>query len=356
MYDASVARIRTSVNESASAQKELENLEDQVRSLEATLRQAILNHRAAKSKELLDDKSHAKPAAPADPSTDKLAPIIEWRFDDATNNPRVNAASRLSLVGLSKIEDGTLRVGQDSYAVSQPITKPLKEKTLSVLVQLDNLKQRSGGAITVQSADGSVFDSIVFGEQAPQQWLAGSNVFARTKSFQGPQEEEANSTPVHFAIAYDRDGTIRGYRNGKLYGQAYQSAGLHEYAANQTVVTLGLRHLPAGGNRSLSGRIYLAQVFDRALSAEEIAAIASDVEYVSGQEILDTMTEKQQHDWKQWKSQIVQARQRLQAARSNLPSASSEAFSVQTDADIQRLALSQVARTIFTLKEFIYVP
>ena len=352
LYDASLARIRTSVNESVSAQKELDKTEAQVRSLEATLRQTILDNRSAKNSTISKDK----PAASADPTTDKLAPIVEWRFDDTTINPRVNSANRLSFVGSSKIEDGTLRVGPDSYAVSMPITKPLKEKTLSVLVQLDNLKQRSGGAITVQSEDGNVFDSIVFGEQAPQQWLAGSNVFARTKSFQGPQEEEANSTPVHFAIAYDRDGTIRGYRNGKLYGHAYQSAGLQEYAANQTVVTLGLRHLPAGGNKSLSGRIYRAQVFDRALSTEEIAAIASDVEYVSSEEIVESMTEKQQDDWKQWKSQIVQARQRLQAARSNLPNASSEALSTQSEADMQRLALSQVARTIFTLKEFIYVP
>lgn len=353
LYDTSLNRIANAVTETASAQKELDELEAQVRSLEATLRRAILADRESKKSNKVD----VKPAESKDTSLANLAPLVEWRFDNKLDDRRINGASALRLIGSAKIENGALQVGPDSYAVSEPIKKPLREKTLSVLVQLDNLKQRSGGAITVQTADGNVFDSVVFGEQAPQQWLAGSNVFARTKSFEGPLEEEAQTTPVHFAIAYDRDGTIRGYRNGKLYGKAYQSAGLQEYAANQTVVTLGLRHLPAGGNKSLSGRIYRAQVFDRALSAEEIEAIASDVEFVSSQEILGAMTEQQRNDWKQWNSQTIETRQRLQAARSNLPISASEATKmVITETDMHQLALSQVARTIFTLKEFIYVP
>lgn len=353
IYDTSITRINSSFNDAMILASELEQAEAEVRSLEAKIRQAILAKRNSRNPKGQD----AKLTPSNDPALAPLTPLVEWRFDDWTNNQIGNAAIRLKLSGMSTIENGALRVKPGSYAVSEPLTKPLREKTLAVLVQLENLKQRGGGAIAVQTVDGSIFDSIVFGEQAPQQWLAGSNSFSRSKSFVGPPEEEASSTPVHFAIAYERDGTIRGYRNGKLYGQAYQSKGVQEFAANQTVVTLGLRHIPNDHpTKSLSGEIYHAQVFDRALSAEEIQKIASDVKYVSSKELVESMTEKQLKDWKQLKIRILEARKQLKAVASSLPKSTDEESNMIRNINMQSLALSQVARTIFTLKEFIYVP
>ena len=66
---------------------------------------------------------------------------------------------------------------------------------------LDNLTQRGGGVITVQEKDGGLFDSIVFGERDPGQWMAGSNGFVRTQSFNGTPEKAVELT--HVAIAYD---------------------------------------------------------------------------------------------------------------------------------------------------------
>ena len=38
----------------------------------------------------------------------------------------------------------------------------------------------NGGAISIETLDGSVFDSIVFAERESNQWMAGSNNFVRT--------------------------------------------------------------------------------------------------------------------------------------------------------------------------------
>ena len=61
--------------------------------------------------------------------------------------------------------------------------------------------------IGVQSPDGNFFDSIVYGEKDPGQWLPGSNGFERTKQLAGPAEQRAKHHPVHLAIAYDADGS-----------------------------------------------------------------------------------------------------------------------------------------------------
>jgi pilus assembly protein CpaE len=60
----------------------------------------------------------------------------------------------------------------------------------------------------VQTPDGAVFDAIVFAEQQPGCWLAGSDNFSRTQSFNGPAEAEPQL--VHLAVTYAEDGTIIG--------------------------------------------------------------------------------------------------------------------------------------------------
>lgn len=69
---------------------------------------------------------------------------------------------------------------------------------------------------------------------------------------------------MHVAIAYHDDGQIVGYRDGQPYGKPYKSNGPIEFKAGQTVISFGVRHLPAGGNRMLAGKILRAQLYDRA--------------------------------------------------------------------------------------------
>jgi hypothetical protein len=173
------------------------------------------------------------------------------------------------------LESGVLALDGGAYVQTAPLARPLKEKTLEAWTLLDDLEQRAGGLMSVETVGGGVFDAIVFGEQQPRQWLAGSDFFRRTQSFEGPEEDQSAHRPVQLAIVYQADGTILGYRNGKPYGKPYRSAGPIAFEAAGSHVLFGLRHSPSGGNKMLKGKILQAQLYDRALSAEEIAASAA---------------------------------------------------------------------------------
>ena len=152
--------------------------------------------------------------------------------------------------------DGALVLDGSSSFFSDPLPVEVKEKTLEVVVTLETLNQKAGGVLTVQDLRGVVFDSIVFAEKRRGEWLAGSNNFRRTRDFGGPPEKEATDQSVHLVIAYDGNGTIRCYRNGKVYGKPYRSSGPATFSKNSAQVVLGLRHgTQNGGNRNLSGMI-----------------------------------------------------------------------------------------------------
>jgi hypothetical protein len=170
--------------------------------------------------------------------------------------------------------------GKGAFGRSEPLPRDLFEKTLEAWVKLDNLTQQGGGVMTVQALDGAVFDAIVFGERDPKQWLAGSDFFRRTTPFQGAVENDAAGRFVHFAIAYHAAGTITGYRDGKPYGKAYKSSGLARFEAGKTVAAFGVRHGSAGGNRMLAGTIQQARLYDRALSAQEVADSAAATQLI----------------------------------------------------------------------------
>jgi hypothetical protein len=218
-----------------------------------------------------------------------------WEFDgDVKDSKGVLDAE---LIGGAKVENGSLIVdGKNAYVRSKPIPIAVVEKTIEAWVQLDNLNQRGGGAISIQTNNGTTFDAIVFGEQEPKKWMAGSNGFVRTRSFGGGEETEATSRSVHFAIVYTKDGTITGYRDGKPYGKPYKPGGLQRYAANSAQIVFGLRHgTSAGTGRMLAAQIHRAQFYNRALKPEEVAlsAGAKDLKYVSEQLLQKSLSRSQ---------------------------------------------------------------
>jgi hypothetical protein len=200
-------------------------------------------------------------------------PLARWDFQAGLDD-RVGSLHALLRGGARIGSAGLVLNGKDGYALSEPLARNLREKTLMVRVRLDRAGQRGGGAMTVQTLDGGVFDAIVFAEREAGCWMAGSNFFERTQSFGEPPETEAAGRPVHFAITYAADGTIAGYRDGRPYGKAYRSLGPVAFKAGAARVVFGVRHEPAGGNRLLAGVLQEARLYDRALSSEEIAAAA----------------------------------------------------------------------------------
>lgn len=226
------------------------------------------------------------------PQADVPIPILSWSASVLQSSKE--PFTKWTKHGAVNTKEGYAEFdGSGSYLASPPVSLSGNAKTLAAWVQLSDLSQSGGGVISLQTADGSQFDAIVFGERAPREWISGSNNFVRTRLVQGEKESEAENKPVHVAITYASDGTIQIYRNGVPYGMAYQTTEKMNVQGPPLQVILGLRHTPAGGNRSLKGKVYQAALFDRALSDAEVAWLASDIAapVLSAEELVSTQSQ-----------------------------------------------------------------
>lgn len=252
------------------------------------------------------DKGSAKPPTPPQP-------FAQWNFDTDLNDSVGGLHGKF--VGSAKLENGALVVDGNSYVQTAVVPSEIKEKTLEAWVQVDTLDQGGGGAITLETTTGGTFDSIVYAEREKRRWMAGSNGFVRTDSFKGPEEGDAAKRVVHFAIVYQVDGTIIGYRDGKPYGSSIRKSGLQTYPANSSRLLFGLRHSPGGGNRYLKARIHKASLYDRALSAEAVAASAgADSDFVSEKQIIAFLSAEKAKERAALKSQVTKLNEDLKQA------------------------------------------
>ncbi len=276
--------------------KRLSRLQQELSAIDADARKEILTKRIS---------DHAV-------TIDPPAAMARWEFDrgfvDSIGDLHGNA------VGNAKTENGALILDGKSFVETPPLNRDITEKTLEAWVQLDNLQQRGGAAISIGTRDGVYFDAIVFGERTPKHWMPGSNGFVRTDSF-GGSAEETTTKPVHVAIVYQKDGTIIGYRNGIAYGQPIRKSPLLSYKANKTEILFGLRHKPPGGNRFLKAKIHRAAFYDRALTPAEVAASAGEsASYVSETEIIESLNLKQ----RERRGELVSRIEKLIASREKL--------------------------------------
>ena len=268
-----------------------------------------------------------------------LSPVSAWYFEsdlsDAIGN--LHGAPR----GDAKIEDGALILDGHSFAVTPPLDRNLAEKTLEVWVQLANLEQQGGGAISVQTLNGVTFDAIVYGEREARKWIAGSDGFRRTQDFDGPSESEATrESELHIAITYSADGTIRGFRNGKPYGKPIRKSELVTFRKDDTQILFGLRHGNNNPSRMLAGKILQARLYDRALTSEEIAASFHGTSFITENSILAELT--------------PEARQIVMSTQARLDENKQELANLGTANDEQD-PWALMAHAIFNMKEFIYI-
>ena len=154
------------------------------------------------------------------------------------------------------------------------------DKTLVSWVRLDNLGQRGGSVLTIQSDD--QFDGIVFGELQPGKWMVGSNIFKRTQRDQDAYLAETadSKTIVQMAVVYE-DDQIRIYRNGDIYA-SYQAKNIDLLSPEHNIVVFGLRHVGAAPGGRISGAIEDARIYSKALTIDEIRLLEpnkkSDIE------------------------------------------------------------------------------
>ncbi len=266
----------------AGVQTRLEAARAELASIDEPVRAALLN------------EHESKPA-------DLPAPISRWDFDHDLQDQigELHATAQ----GGASLERGSLRVdSRTAYATTVPLKRDLRAKTLAAWVRLDDLTQRGGAAIGVQTPDGRTFDAIVFGERESGHWMAGSEGFIRTQPFGGEPETEADRRVVHVAIVYREDGSIACYRDGRAYGQPYQSPGLVTFPAGQAQVVFGLRHAPVAEGRLLAGAIEQAELYDRALSQEDVAASAH---FVSEEALVERLSPTQRARRTELQSEIA---------------------------------------------------
>lgn len=162
----------------------------------------------------------------------------------------------------------------DTPASAGDSVAPLRDKTLVAWAAPANLTQRGGSVLTID--DGRThFDGIVFGELSPAKWMAGSDNLIRTEKRQSAWSAEtaAADTLVQIAIVY-RGNEVTVYRNGKEYSRnAIKEPQPFDL---KSTILIGPRHL--GNSDFFAGAVDDARIYDRALTAEELAALRPDIE------------------------------------------------------------------------------
>ena len=268
-----------------------------------------------------------------------LKPSLHWDFNQGLEDSILGIKCQLK--SGAKLQNGVLQVRNGGYALSEKIPFDVSEKTLSTWVKLDNLNQRAGGVITLQTPNGVLFDSIVYAEKQPHIWMSGSNSFRRTENFTlAPQEKQADKEFIHLVITYSKEGKITGYRNGKLYGNPYQKSTFH-FKPNDSVISFGVRHLPASPQRMLHGEIKLASLFDRELSSDEIKALFDSVSHITPQEMTKRFSTEEKELFDKLSAQKEEIIKRIQG------------FEMQRITDKPKL--QDIALALFNMKEFIYL-
>jgi len=199
-----------------------------------------------------------------------VAPSARWTFDGGTND------SPGELLGGATVREGRLILdGRGAFFRSAALDRSLREKSLEAWVWPTTLVQRGGGVVTVETADGLTFDSLVFGESEARKWMAGSDGRRRSANLKGPEETAKPGEWIHLVVTYRTDHSIALYRNGEPYGAPYTPTGdqttLRMFEANSARVLLGKRHT-GGGTPFFAGEIEEARLYDRALTTHEVAA------------------------------------------------------------------------------------
>ncbi len=239
--------------------------------------------------------------APPMPADGPPKPIARWTFDvDAKD---VIGGLHGTLMGGAVVENGRLKLsGKGAFLQTAPLPREVHEKTLEAWVSPADLTQRGGGVLSVETKGGRFFDAIVYGERVAGRWQAGSDFFHRTKDLEGPAEAAKPGELVHVAVVYAADNTVAVYRDGEPYAPPYTPQGdeatLQTFPAGDAHVLIGLRHTGAG-NGFFAGEIAEARLYDRALSAAEVAAsFKTGVVKVPIERILDALPpdQREEHD------------------------------------------------------------
>ena len=224
-------------------------------------------------------------------STGSAALVGQWTFELGEElKDRTGNFPNLLLKGNAQVADGKLDVNgagtsASGWAVTDSDTGAylgpvITNKTLVSWVALQSLGDvaKAGSVITLDKVSGDQFDGIIYGERQDNRWMNGSSFFSRTQDLEPGFEEMAVGELIQMAITYHYlpDGTFRviAYRNRVEIGR-YEPATPSQWDPGDAEVFFGQRHgSTSGGPGGLDALIAEARIYDTALSAAEIAALA----------------------------------------------------------------------------------
>ena len=294
------AQLKVKADEKRRLEERMARLSSQRSKLENAARRRLL----AKT-----DKPWAK---------DLPTPTLRWNFESDAHE--ATGAMQGTLRDGAKIERGRLVLnGKGAYVQTTPLPRTIGARTFEAWVTIADLNSRGGGVITLERNDKSAFDSIVYGERKPKQWIAGSNAFRRTRDLtDAPNENAAKDQLIHVAIVYASDGTIAVFRNGAPHDKPYKPAGtesdLKTYTQDESFVMFGKRHT-SGGRPFFHGEIEEARIYDRALAAKEVShSFNAGVQSIPHEALLAEMTPAERRQHAQLERETVIARQQLAQA------------------------------------------
>ena len=201
--------------------------------------------------------------------------IHEWTFDDGTATDVVGGLNGTlhgnAVISNGKLVlDGSYRTYMDTALDSATLT----EKTLISWVSLATPNQGGGSALSIVNLASQEFDAVDYGERVPHQWISGSDYFNRTLANNGGAAVTDSSYHM-LAYSYASSG-ITIYLDGASYANA---GAFSPQLFNQPDYLIGLRHQAAGGfngNGYLAGSVDQASVYNRALSASDVATLYAE--------------------------------------------------------------------------------
>ena len=200
------------------------------------------------------------------------APIARWTFDtdarDEVGTMHANLPAKVEL------RDGAL-AGQSGNVViaTEAIGRTVRAKTIEAWIRVASLSDRAVAVFELRNRSGyrgASVDGIQYMGGKTRQWENGSVGRFRSREMNAPPEDTPADGRLQIAIAYDEDGAIRMYRNGKPYGEPYQPDASTAAGRLQT-----FHPQDAVARFTVSKEFHLeeARLYDRALSGEQLAAL-----------------------------------------------------------------------------------
>ena len=215
-------------------------------------------------------------------------PYARWSFD--TDGRADYAPLHLRFVRDAEVSGGTLGArslaqpaetvereeedpgGGEGFAVSRLLDQQIGAKTLEAWIEVVSVPEKSLTLMEIRGLSGfrgASVDGIRYEAGDDPRWENVSVGRFRSQNTGGPAEDLQPGTCVHVAVTYAKDGTIAIYRNGEAYGAGYRpdsgipAGRLQIYPSGDALVRFtASEHL----------RMAEARLYDRALSASEIAA------------------------------------------------------------------------------------